>query len=117
MMLLWWLACSSLGEVDGEAPCREVGYSIAWRTFACTNDADLANARYEQFTSQYECIEVGFPEVDAENQYLLDAQDNPANWFHCAFVVGELACELVDDYGDDLDAWLESSDSCGRVVR
>jgi len=116
-MILWLLACSSLGEVEGDAPCREVGYSIAWRTFACTNDPDLANERHALFEEQYECIEVDFPTVDVDNQYLLDAEDNPANWYHCAFVVGELACELVDAYGDDLDAWLQSSDSCGRVVR
>ena len=103
------LGCSPPDPIDGEGPCREVGYAIARRTFECTGDADLSNDRYERFDSQLQCVEVdlsispdGFDEGD---------------YWHCAFAIGELACELVDEYGDEVERWLGTSDACGYVVR
>ena len=117
MIALFWLACASLRPIDGDLPCREAGYAIAWRTLECTGDEALANARYEAFEANYTCVEVDYGEVDAENIYLLDPRDNPGNWFHCSFAIGELPCELVEQYGDALDEWLTASPSCAAVVR
>ena len=117
MILVWLLGCQSLDAVDPEAPCLEAGYAIAWRTYDCTGDADLANARYERFAENYECIAIDYPEIDAEGLTLLENAKNPGNYFHCAFLIGELACELVDQYGDDIDQWLATSETCDLVVR
>jgi hypothetical protein len=117
MILMALLGCQSLGAVDPEAPCLEAGYAIAWRTFDCTGDADLANARYERFVDTRTCIPVDYPEIDAAGLTLLDDADNPGNYFHCAFLIGEIACELVEQYGDDLDQWLATSETCALVVR
>jgi hypothetical protein len=117
MILPWLLACASLEPVDPEAPCLEAGYAIAWRTFDCTGDEDLANARYELFAKNYEYFPIVYPEIDVLGTSLLAPADTPGNYFHCAFLMGELACELVDQYGDDLDLWLSTSPTCDLVVR
>ena len=111
------LGCAWLVPVDGDSPCREAGYAIARRTFECTADADLANARYDLFLAETECIPLTYDEqgnvtsgpgagsgVKAEDTY------------HCAFLLGELACEVVEALGDDIDAWLASSDACAYVI-
>ena len=108
-------ACTNLEPVSPDAPCDEVGFAISRRTFECTGDHDLSNARYQAFTREYECIPVeweledddGIPGVDPQGQL---------NYFDCAFTIGELACELVDEYGDDLPLWMESSTACPLVV-
>lgn len=110
--------CGSVLEpIDGEAPCREAGLSIADRTWQCTGDMDLANARYEAFIDQVTCRSVDFDTEIGENEAWYDViQDSPADWFHCSFAIGELSCELVEDYGDDLSLWLTASPACDAVI-
>ena len=56
-MLPWLLpmlmGCPSLKALPQDQPCLEAGYAIARRTFECTGDGDLANARYELFEAEY----------------------------------------------------------------
>lgn len=115
--LLLLVGCSSLRTVEGDLPCLEAGYAIARRTFECTGDAELANARYVRFEAEYECVVVDYPEIEEPNEYLVGEEGLPGDWFHCSFAIGELACELVDAYGDDIDQWLTASPSCSEVVR
>ena len=40
----------------------------------------------------------------------------PADYFHCAFAIRQLPCELVEAYGDDFAQYLTASDACPWVV-
>ena len=87
-----------------------MGFAIARRTFECTGDSELANSRYERFDKELECVEVDLSISD-------DDPFDEGDYWHCAFALGELARELVDEYGDDVEAWLSTSDGCAYVVR
>ena len=92
-------ACSGIQPMPSDQPCREAGYAIAARTFACTEDAELSNGRYKRFEADYVCVPID----------LNEAPDNPANfpeddYFHCAYAIDGLSCEEVLRRGDDLDA-------------
>jgi len=119
MMLLTLLAgCTWLSPVDPDSPCEEAGYAIARRTFDCTADPELANARHDRFLESTECIPLTFDEMGqvtsgpGANQGVL-AEDT----YHCAFIISELACEVVAELGDDIAGWLEVSNACDYVVR
>jgi hypothetical protein len=123
LCLLAATGCASLHALPPEQPCLEAGYAISSRTFECTGDADLANARYHQFEREYDCVDL--PEwhlatgtmgsrIEGDTGALpFDPQDA----FHCAFAIRQLACELVEAYGDDLEQYLASSDACAWVVK
>lgn len=115
--LLLLAGCTNLEPVSGTLPCEEVGYAISRRTYECTGDTELANARYEAFVDTYTCRsidwELGKQDTDLPNTVGPKGQ---LDYFHCAFAVGELACELVEAYGDDLDLWLDSSEACPLVI-
>jgi hypothetical protein len=105
-------ACSGIQPMPADQPCREAGYAIAARTFACTEDAELSNARYERFEAEYVCVPID----------LAEAPENPANfpeddYFHCAYAIDGLSCDEVLRRGDDLDAWLRASNACPYVVQ
>ena len=103
---MWWLlACATAIEADDL--CQEVGYAIASRTQTCTGDADAAEARYTRFEEDYTCVE-----VDPSDTGGVRAED----LYACPLAIRNLACELVDDYGDDLDAWLGASPVCALLV-
>lgn len=116
--MLWLLAaCNWLSPADGDSPCTEAGFAIARRTFDCTGDADLANARYALFEAETACIEMTYDDQGkltsgpgAGSEVLAEQT------YHCAFVIGELACETVDDLGDDIWAWLSYSEACDYVI-
>ncbi len=40
-------------DIEPDEPCRQAGFSIASRTFACTGDDALANDRYRRFSAAY----------------------------------------------------------------
>ncbi len=110
MILLVFAACVTLRPIEADVPCREAGYAISRRTFECTGDGALANRRYEAFARQYTCIS---PAIEYDTGYYANT---PADLYHCAFAIGELACSLVTTYGDDLDRWLDSSPMCALVA-
>lgn len=105
--LLLVVACA--GELPSDQPCIEVGTAIGARTEACTGDADLAVARMEAFEAGYACV------VEEQVEEATDPELQ-ADLYECALVLRNLACELVDDYGDDLDLWLGSSPVCALIL-
>ena len=106
---------NTLRQVPGTQPCEDTAVAISRRTFECTGDRDLANARYERFQAEYTCATVDF-ETELADAWYDSLESAPGDWFHCAWAVGELACELVELYGDDLDLWLSASPVCPYVV-
>lgn len=100
-------ACSNMEPMPANLPCEEAGLAIARRTFECTSDGALANGRYHLFESDYRCVGVEVPD---------DSALPVVDLFHCAFILGELPCEMVSAYGDDLDAWFASSNACAWII-
>jgi hypothetical protein len=123
LCLLAATGCASLHALPREQPCVEAGYAISSRTFECTGDAELANARYLQFEKEYDCVPLAPWHLDTGTMGSRIEGDTgaltlqPQDAFHCAFAIRQLACELVEGYGDDLDQYLASSDACGWVVK
>jgi hypothetical protein len=100
-----WSLVGCAHALPEEQPCLEVGTALGSRTEQCTGDQDLALARIEAFEEAYACeLPEGIP---AEHQ---------ADLYECALIVRNLACELVLEYGDDLDLWLQSSPTCGLIL-
>lgn len=92
-------------DLPDDQACLEVGTAIGARTEACTGDPELGVARIEAFEAAYAC---SLPELATPEQ--------ERDLFECALVVRNLACELVEAYGDDLDAWLQSNGTCGVIL-
>lgn len=88
--------------------CKEVGYAIAGRSEECTGRTDDAEARYEAFAADYTCAELDLVDTGAA----VRAED----LYACPLAIRELPCELVEDYGDDLDRWLTASPVCAVLV-
>ena len=112
MTLLWLLAgCSNLKQMPPDLPCREAAFAIASRTEECTGDLELASARVDAFQETYTCIA-----VDTTDPVF----DGPAiaveDLFDCSFSIRELPCELVEEYGDDLELYLLNSPSCTWII-
>jgi hypothetical protein len=110
--MLWLLAaCSNLAPMPPDLPCREAAFAIAARTEECTGDVALAESRVDQFQELYTCIAVDTTDP---------AFDGPAmaveDLFGCAFSIRELPCELVEEYGDDLELYLLNSASCTWII-
>jgi hypothetical protein len=103
-----WVALLAAGCAHGlpeEQPCLEAGYAIGARSEACGVDAAVAVERIERLEAEYACtIPAG----------LTIEQENPL--YECALVTRNLACELVVEYGDDLDRWLGSSSACPAIL-
>lgn len=102
-------ACDVLRPVPPDQYCKEAGYAIASRTFECTGDDALANARYERFTEAYSCIE-----YDLERTNVQGAAEK--DLFHCGLAIGAMTCEEVADCGDDIGCYLTRSPTCALVV-
>lgn len=115
-MLLVLLSCTNLVPVTEELPCTEAGYAVARRTYECTGDGDLANARYLAFTDAYTCADLDWDVEPDTGIIYTNAPGNEVDYFHCAFAMGELACELVADYGDDFSQWLSASSTCEMIL-
>lgn len=104
------LGCrSSLPE---DALCKEVGYAIAGRTVQCTGDEALGNARFEAFEDDYTCVDVPVENLTQDTA----APVAPQNLYHCPLALRNLPCELVIEYGDDLDRWLTASPVCAFIT-
>jgi hypothetical protein len=94
--------------VAPDQPCQEAGFAIARRTEECTGDRELANARYEAFGRDWECIETR-PD-DPEFSGIA------ADLYGCAATITSLSCDTVDEFGDDLSLWLTVDPACGYIV-
>ena len=104
------LGCrSSLPE---DALCKEVGYAIAGRTVQCTGDEALGDARFESFEDDYTCVDVPVENLTQDTA----APVAPQNLYHCPLALRNLPCELVIEYGDDLDRWLTASPVCAYIA-
>ncbi len=101
--LLLGAAASTCGlyDIEPDEPCRQAGYSIASRTFACTGDGSLANGRYERFSSDFRCT----------------AGNINADSFRCAEAIGALTCDQAAQNGDDLHRWATASPRCGAILQ
>jgi hypothetical protein len=116
MILASLVGCLTHRELPPDAACTEAGVAIARRTFECTGDDALANDRYEAYIEAVDCKEIDYLDfLESEELYEFE-HDTPADLFHCAFAIGELACELVDAYGEDFESWLSASPMCDVVV-
>ena len=102
--------CTLIAPMPEHQPCKEVGWAIAARTHACSGDVALANGRYDAFLAETECV--GWAADDPR----LGAPP-PEDLFSCAFTLRNLPCEVVDELGDDLDAWLALDEGCAYVVQ
>jgi hypothetical protein len=110
MPLLWLAACTrSLPE---DQLCKEIGYAIAGRTEECTGDRELASARFEAFEERYTCAPFD-PEPKGEDT---ESPIAPEDLFHCPLAIRNLPCELVEQYGDDLSAYLTASPICATII-
>lgn len=111
--LVLLVACAPITTMPPDLPCREAGYAIAARTAQCTGDAALGEARYAAFREAYTCIE-----WSPDDPQLTDtgALTHAEDLFSCAFTLRNLPCELVEELGDDLDAWLALDPGCTWVV-
>ena len=108
MILPLLLGCASTMEADDF--CQEIGYAIAGRTQECTGDGEVAEARYAAFEEAYTCVE-----VDPSDTAGIDGV-KPEDLFACPLAIRHLACELVVQYGDDVDQWLTASPTCALLV-
>ncbi len=103
--LLLLAGCLERLELPPETACIEAGYAIGARTEECTGDSELGAERIEQYEADYTCVN---PDLIAPEYEL--------GLFECGLVMRNLACELVTEYGDDLDLWLRSSDACAAIT-
>lgn len=92
--------CGGPYDMEKDEPCRQAGYAIASRTFACTGDGKLANERYLAFQKDFTC----------------KAESLSANSFRCVKNLNDLSCESVALHGDRLEAWVGSSHECMSLV-
>ncbi|MCA9492323.1 MAG: hypothetical protein KC621_20460 [Myxococcales bacterium] len=98
------LGCiEQIREIEPQEACDAVGYAVASRTLACTEDEALAVARYEAVEG-LDCV-VAYSELGH-----VDDQ------FDCAAAIGALGCEQVASFADDLGAWLSVDPSCATVL-
>lgn len=91
--------------------CREVGYAIAGRTVQCTGESSLAEARFDALLAGYTCRPVSGESFGEDTA----GRVAPQELFHCPLAIRNLPCEKVDEYGDDLDRWLEASPACAWI--
>lgn len=111
-LLLLLAGCDPIAPMPADLPCREAGYAIAARTAECTGNVELGQSRYERYRSQWSCIE-----WSADDPLLLDtANPGPEDLFSCAFTLRNLPCEMVDELGNDIGAWLELDPGCSWVA-
>lgn len=87
-------------DIERDEPCRQAGFSIASRTFACTGDTTLANDRYRRFAGAYRCV----------------AAEATAEAFSCSNALGDRTCDQVLVHGDDLGAWLGTAPACRAIL-
>lgn len=87
-------------EFPKDQVCRDVGYAISARTFECTDDPELAEARFDAFLEQYTCG-------------VQSLQYDPIDvWYHCVAKINEVGCDNVTTWKEDLSQYLLQSPTC-----
>ena len=107
MLLALLIGCPAFTAIEGDSPCLEVGYALAYVAETCSGSRDAGNARYEQFVDEYTCIDSS---VAVEQGYA------PEDLYDCAFAISSLPCEVTEEYGDDLSLYMDISPGCALVV-
>lgn len=95
-------------EIDKQsptAPCQDVADTLASLAFACGANHDRANARYDLFFEQYQCV--AYDPVTTPFEQL----------WHCSFTLSQLPCDTVDAYGTDYDRYFALSPACPIIIR
>ena len=88
-------------DVTADDLCRSVPYALASRTLSCTGDADLANARYEQFSANLVCLyDPGLHDYEKRA------------WFRCAGSVSAVDCDALAAAGTDFGRVLATIVDC-----
>lgn len=99
---------SSSVDVDKQsptAPCVDVGDTLASLTFACGGNHQRANARYALFFDEYQCV-------------AYDPATTPfEELWHCSFMISQLDCATVREYGTDFERFLALSPACPIIIR
>ncbi len=111
LALLLVHGCKPIEPMPEDLPCREAGYAIAARTAECEGDAALGQDRYEAYRAAYTC-RTWAPDDPAFE----DSGVHPADLWSCAFTIRNAPCELVDELGDDIGAWLDLDPGCSWVA-
>lgn len=111
--LLFVLLAGCTGyELHEDEPCRDVGYGVSARVFACTEDHDDANAAYELFDDTYGCNNDSLDEIERTQGI--------SAMFDCSRRANELTCEQIDAADEidaaDLDAWLLGHPECQAIL-
>lgn len=102
-------ACAPAKELTVETVCQEAALSIANRTFVCTDDADLANARFDGFGSVARCrLTDGVP----AGTETVGPGEAIVPYYRCGEALRGLPCPRVSAIGDDLGAWLREASAC-----
>jgi hypothetical protein len=84
--------------------CRDTGYAIAARTLDCEGDSDVAEARYNAFLEDYECL-------------VKDLQRDPVDvYYHCVAEISAASCTQVRRFEDDLPRYLALSPACAQFL-
>lgn len=115
--LAWTLsACDPIAPMPEDLPCREAGYAIAARTAECTGDAALGQERYESYRKTYSCIEWSPDDPQFWDTAGAVREVGPEDLFSCAHTIRNVPCEMVEELGDDIGAWLNLDPGCSWVA-
>ncbi len=105
--LLGLAACPR--PMDPEQPCEEVAYAIGARSEECTGDGELGETRVQALLDGYTCL-------DRAEEDPVTGVFGGDDGFACALVLRDVACELVEEAGDDLEVWLSFSPNCAGAL-
>jgi hypothetical protein len=106
-----WLALVLIGcasSLPDEQACLEAQTAMAARYEVCTGDTEAALDLYDALPEQRRCL---LEDIDVD---VLTVEQRTGH-YECAFVLRNLACEVVESHGDDIDAWMASSPVCGLI--
>ena len=111
LVVLALAGCAVVEEPDPLEPCLEAGYAIAYVSEVCSGDAEVGNDRYHRFEKDFRCVPRAWddPELEAAGIQVEDL-------YGCAFAIRQLTCETVDEYGNDIGAYLDVSNACGWIT-
>ena len=101
------LAVGCARVIDDDQPCAEARIAMAARLEECTGDSEAASALLDKATEETECQ---WPDGDPRLDTAVPGVQTGV--YECAFVLRNLACEIAEANGQDVDAWLAASPVC-----
>lgn len=103
-LLTMLLACSDPQEpLPAQEVCRDIGYSIANRTQACSEDASLASKRWNLYEANYHCKVV--------------SNDEPIDvMYTCPIEILKIPCSDFLAYGDNFDTMFATIPECALPI-